>query len=211
MKKYQFIRSIAGILVVLCYLMFAILAFTQYPLPFSPINNWLSDLGNVRVNIHGAIFYNMGIIATALWLMLFFLGLSNWRIEKKRIQIIMLLLLQAFGLLGSFCMIMSAISPINHLKEHSFWSTSLYILLSTSFAFSVAALRYHQKVSRWLLILGLSTPLIVILTSFLQTVYVLEWITVLLFLSYVGLVGVETKQLEYGRQSISKDSVKINS
>ena len=196
MKRVQYISFIASILVVLCYLVFAILAFIQYPLPYSPINNWLSDLGNVKLNPHGAIFYNIGIISTALLLILFFLGLSRWKIENKRVQILMVLLTQAFGILGCICMIMSAIFPINFLEVHSFWSASLYIMLSTAFAFSVAALRYHPKVPRWLLVLGLSTTLMVILTSFLTTVFILEWITVSLFLSYVCLIGVETKRRE---------------
>ena len=92
-------------------------------------------------------------------------------------------------------MMMSAIYPMNFLEVHSFWSAALYIMLSTGFAFSVAALRYHHNVPRWLLFLGVSTALMVNLTSFQTSVYVLEWITVLLFLSYVSLVGIETKRL----------------
>jgi hypothetical membrane protein len=195
MKKYQTISFISGNLAVLCYLVFAILAYSQYPLPYSPMRNWLSDLGDVNLNPHGAVLYNIGIILTAMLLLVFFLGLSRWKIETKRVQIIMLRLTQAFGILGSFCMVMSAIFPINLLKIHSFWSASLWIMLSTAFAFSVAALRYHQRVQRWLLILGLFTPLMVILMSFFTTLHVLEWITLLLFLSYVGLVGIETKKV----------------
>src|SRR4030042_1367788 len=114
--------------------------------------------------------------------------------ENNRVKIIMLRLTQVFGMLGAFCMMMSGIFPINLFEIHSFWSTSLYILLSTGFVFSAAALRYHIGVPRWLLILGVSTAVMVILTSFLPTAYVLEWITVLLFLLYVILVGMETRK-----------------
>jgi hypothetical membrane protein len=161
-------------------------------MPYSPMKNWLSDLGSVEFNPDGAIFYNIGIISTALFLIVFFVGLSVWKIEDNKAQIIMLRLTQAFGILGSFCMLMSAIYPINIYAIHSFWSTSLYVLLSTAFIFSAAALRYHQWVPRWLLILGISTAMMVILTSFFPTVYVLEWITVLFFLGYVTLLGIET-------------------
>jgi hypothetical membrane protein len=204
MKRNRPVSFIAGILIVLCYLAFTLLAYSQYPLPYSPIRNWLSDLGNATFNPRGAIHYNIGIISTALLLMVFFLSLSRWKIENKRVQIIMVLLTQVFGILGSLCMIMSAIFPINFLEVHSFWSASLYILLSTAFAFSVAAFRYHPKFPRWLLILGLSTPVLVILTSFLTNVFVLEWITVLLFLGYVCLVGVETKRLICGHHTIEQ-------
>jgi len=129
--------------------------------------------------------------------MLFFLGLSVWKIEDRRVQIIMLRLTQAFGILGVICMMMSAIFPINLFNIHSFWSSALYIMLSTAFIFSVAMLRYHQWVTRWLLLLGVLTAVLVIFMSFLQTVYVLEWITVFLFLSYVALLGIETKRVYF--------------
>jgi hypothetical membrane protein len=194
MKKYKYISFIGGILAVLDYLVFAFLAFRHYPLPYSPTTNWLSDLGNPNLNPQGAIFYNIGIISTALFLIVFFLGLSVWKLEDNKVQIIMLRLTQVFGILGAFCMMMSGIYPINLYKIHSFWSSSLYILMSTGFVFSAAALRYHIGVPRWLLILGISTAVMVILTSFFPTFFVLEWITVLLFLLYVILVGVETKR-----------------
>jgi len=195
MKRYQYIGFIAGNLAVLCYLAFTGLAYSRYLLPYSPTSNWLSDLGNPNNNPQGAIFYNIGMISTALLLIVFFLGLSVWKIEDNRVQIIMLRLTQVFGILGAFCMIMSAIFPINIFTIHSFWSSSLYIMLSTAFIFSVAMLRYHQRVLRWLLILGVSTAMMVILTSFFPNVYMLEWITLFLFLSYVGLLGIETKRM----------------
>ena len=195
MKRNKSISFYGAILAILGYLVFALLAFSRYPLPYSPTTNWLSDLGNPNLNPQGAIFYNIGIISTSLFLILFFLGLSVWKIEGNKVQLIMLRLTQAFGILGAFCMMMSGIYPINLYEIHSFWSTSLYILLSTGFVFSAAMLRYHQRVPRWLLILGVSTAVTVILTSFFPTVYVLEWVTVLLFLLYVILVGIETKRV----------------
>ena len=194
MKRNINVSFIAGILVFVCYLTFAIIAYSRYPIPYSPTRNWLSDLGNIEINPKGAIFYNTGIILTSLLLTVFFLGLSWWKIKNKRIQIIMLLLTQTFGILGAFCMIMSATFPINLLEVHRVWSMSLYFMLATAFFFSAAALRYHPRVPKWLLILGVSTAVMVNLTVFLPTVYLLEWITVILFLGYVGLVGVQTRR-----------------
>ncbi len=200
-KKNQNISFYTGILTIPCYIAFTVLAYSRYPLSYSPTTNWLSDLGNPNNNPQGAIIYNMGIVATAILLMLFFLGLSVWKIEDRRLQIIMLRLTQAFGILGVICMMMSAIFPINLFKIHSFWSSALYILLSTAFIFSVAMLRYHQWVTKWLLLLGVLTAVLVLFTSFFQTVYVLEWITVFLFLSYVALLGTETKKVFVGFRS----------
>jgi hypothetical membrane protein len=204
-KRFPIISFYAGNLAVICYISFTILAFSHFPLPYSPTSNWLSDLGNPNLNPQGAIFYNFGIIATAMLLILFFLGLLIWKIVNKRIQFIMLYLGQGFGVLGALCMIMSAIFPISMLEAHSFWSTALYIMLSTGFVFLAAALRYHSNIPRWLLILGISTASSVILMSMYKTTYMLEWITLVLFLSNVGLVGIETRRHFYWKTGLSHD------
>jgi hypothetical membrane protein len=194
MKKVH-LSFISGILASAGYLVFTILAFIRFPLPYSPLKNWLSDLGNPDLNPHGAIFYNIGIISTALLLIVFFLGLSAWKLENNKVQSIMLRLSQVLGSLGAFCMLLSGIFPINHYEIHAFLSTSLYILLSTGFVFSAVALRYYQRIPTWLLVLGILTAPIVILTSFFQTVYLLEWITVFLFLDYVTLLGISIQKI----------------
>lgn len=195
MRKYQNSSFMTGILAGLFYVVFAFLAFSRYTLSYSPLQNWLSDLGNVETNPRSDIFYNTGIITTALLLVVFFLGLSRWKKEEKRIQMIMLLLAQIFGILGSSCMIMSAIFPINVLDMHRIWSMALYFLLATAFVFVAAALRYHRMVLRWLLILGISTAGMVNLTIFLPTTTLIEWVTVALFLGDVTLVGLKTRRL----------------
>jgi hypothetical membrane protein len=194
MKKVRII-FISAILAAAGYFGFTLLAYLRYPLHYSPLTNWLSDLGNPELNPHGAIFYNIGILSTALLLMVFFLGMSVWKIENKKVQGIMLRLSQAFGILGAFCMLLSGIFPINHYEIHSFLSTSLYIFLSTGFVFSAVAFRYHRKIPRWLLALGISIAPFVILTSIFQTVYLLEWIIVFLLLSYVILLGITTQHM----------------
>ncbi len=192
-RHVRFVSFYAGILVALCYLTFTLLAFLQFPPPFSPMMNWLSDLGNPSLNPFGASLYNIGIISTALLLALFFLGLSVWQVVNKRSQIIMLRLAQVFGISGSFCMMMSGIHPINSFEIHSFWSTALYILLSTALVFLPALLCSHQRTLGWLLVLGVTAAIMVILSGFFPAVYLLEWITVLLFLALVVLVGVKTR------------------
>jgi hypothetical protein len=192
--KRNSISFYAGIFAVSGYLLFTLLAYIRYPLDYAPLTRWLSDLGNTDLSPKGAIWYNIGIITTALWLIIFFIGLSIWKMVDHHVQIIMVYLTQAFGISGSLCMLMSGIFPINQYKIHAFWSTSLYILISTAFIFSVAMLRNYRWVPKWILILGGMNALVVIFTSIFQTAYVLEWITVLLFLSYVSLLGVLTRK-----------------
>ncbi|HEU0001774.1 MAG TPA: DUF998 domain-containing protein [Ktedonobacteraceae bacterium] len=195
MKKQPSLSFVASLFAIVCYLAFALLAFAHYPLSYSPLKNWLSDLGNPDLNPSGAIFYNIGIVATAVALSLFFLGLSRWKMENNRTQRLMLLITQGFGLLGAFAMFMSGLYPINSLALHSFFSICLYILLGTAFAFSIAALRYHAACPRWLLIVFAFTAVVDMLSGVFHTVTVLEWVTVALLLCAVGLLGVETNRL----------------
>ncbi len=195
MKKYPSLSFVSGMFAVACYLAFALLAYSRYPLPYSPLSNWLSDLGNANLNPAGALFYNIGIVATGGVMLLFFLGLSEWKMGHNRIQNLMLFITQGCGVLGAVAMLMSGFFPMNVLALHSFFSTCLYILLGTAFAFSVAALRYHPTCPRWLLMVGALTALEALLYGIFHTVTALEWVTTALFLCYVGLLGAETNRL----------------
>lgn len=194
MKRFPSLSFVTAIFVVVCYLAFALLAFSRYPLPYSPLSNWLSDLGNANLNPSGALFYNIGIVTAGGLVLLFFLGLSEWKLGKNRRQNLMLFVTQGFGMLGALAMLLSGFYPMNFLTLHSFFSTCLYILLGTAFAFSVAALRYHRACPRWLLIVGASTALVAMLYGIFHTVTVLEWVTTALFLCYVSLLGAETNR-----------------
>lgn len=194
MKKRVQISTAASIVAAFCYVFCSLLAFSHYPGAYSPLRNWLSDLGSRSLNPQGARFYNLGIIATAVLLGAFFLGLSRWRMEGRRMQRAMLRTTQAFGLLGCLAMAMSAVYPIDHLAQHRFFSISLYIMLGTAFVFSVAALRYHTQCPRWVLALGVVTGLVDIASALLSSIHLLEWLTVALFLAYVLAVGRATNR-----------------
>ena len=195
MKKHISLSSASSLFAVVCYLGCALLAYAHYPLPYSPLENWLSDLGNPDLNPSGALFYNIGIVATAAVLPLFFLGLSRWKMANNQGQRLMLFITQGFGILGALAMLMSGLYPINFLVLHSFFSMCLFILLGTAFAFSVAALRYHAACPRWLLLVGAFTALVDMLYGVLHTVYGLEWVTVALLLGYLILLGAQTNRL----------------
>jgi len=174
---------------VLCYVIPAMLAYFQYHQSFNPSSNWLSDLGDFRYNPQGAFYYNFGIVSSGMLVLMFFSGLSQWKIENRKVQNIMVRLTQAFGILGSLAMVMSGVYPISNLEQHRFWSIALYILLGTAFGFSVSALRYHPHYPRWVLGLGILTALVDILSGIFNQVTVLEWITVALFLVYLLIIN----------------------
>lgn len=170
-------------------------AYLRFPGRFSPSHNWLSELGNPNQNPDGAIFYNLGIILTGLFVLLFFLGLSRWKIKNHKAQNRLVLLTQVFGALGSVALILSAVFPINHSQVHQVLSIGLYILLGTAFAFSATALRYHPSVPKWVLAVGLFTAFVDILSGIFMEVTILECLTVTLFLFYLMLLNLFTKKI----------------
>jgi hypothetical membrane protein len=194
MKHYcSFLSSLFAPII---YLLFANLALTSFPGNFSPQQNWLSDLGSSQLNPEGAIFYNLGIIFTGITLLPFFLGLRVWLIKEHKTQNIMVFLTQLFGCLGAVAMVMSALFPITVTGAHSFWSAALYIVIGTAFAFSVAALRYYPRYPKWLLAVGVLIAVEDMLWGTILNTYLVEWITVALFLAYVLLLGIVTRQKE---------------
>lgn len=196
MKERPPLSTVAGIAGALCYVALALLARSQYPGTYSPLHNWLSDLGSRSLNPRGALAYNVGVATTAVLLGAFFLGLSRWQIAGLRAQRAMLRTTQAFGLLGCLAMAMSALYPIDHLAQHRVFSISLYVMLGTAFVFSVAALRYHPQCPRWVLAVGVVTGFVDIVSAILGSVYALEWLTVALFLAYVLIVGLATRAMQ---------------
>jgi hypothetical membrane protein len=196
MKMFRRIPIIASILVVFCYITFTSLALLNYPLPYSPLKNWLSDLGNIKISPLGGQYYNLGIILTASLLFIFYLSIFVWRMKNKKVQNIMVLLSQIFGVGGSIAMIMSAIYPINNPVPHSFWSAALSMGIATSFVFSVAALRYFPQTPKWILVLGiLIAALVIVVSIFFNTVQVLEWVVIPLYLLFLLVLGQATRRI----------------
>jgi hypothetical membrane protein len=192
-RNFTFFSSV---FIVACYLLFSLLAFLNLPTHYSPMDNWLSDLGSYQLNPKGAIFYNLGIILTGVILLFFFGSLVELKIAGDKKQNTLLLLTQLFGITGAFAMIMSAVFPITFGGIHSFLSALLYILLGTAFAFSVTALRYYSGYPRWLLVLGGLIAVEDMVWGLILNTYLMEWITVGLFLIYILLLGLVTRRKE---------------
>lgn len=194
MKKR--VSYISGLLIVLLYSVFTLLALTKFKGVFSPSQNWLSDLGSPALNPRGYFFYNTGIVLTGILLIIFFWGLSIWKKPGNKRQNIMLLLAGLFGSLGGLSMILSAVFPINIPAVHSIFSTALYILTGTGFVFSVVSLLYYPKFPRWMFGLGILVGVEDMLWGMVFNIYVMEFITVGLFLVFTLLLGLHTRVRE---------------
>jgi hypothetical membrane protein len=188
-------RAIPSIIVAGCYLVFTIIAYLRFPLPYAPKYNWLSDLGNPDLSPAGAIFYNTGILLTAASLLVFYSVLFSIRIKNNKVQNAMTYLAVGFGWIGSLAMGMSAVYPINQPSTHSFFCMLFFFSLGTAYAFLIAALRYHSKYPRWLFGFGIIVVLVnMTVQIFFNDVPISEWINVPLLLVYCVLIGFSTQR-----------------
>ncbi len=197
MKSRFPICYFSAILSTILYIACVLLAYFQYPEPFSAGQNWLSDLGNQIVNPRGAPFYNVGVVLTSLLLAVWFLGLSQWRLKQNIANQRLFTISQITGIVASFALIMSALNPINKAAVHALWSQIHFILSGIGFAFSVTALRYHRNFSKKILYLGICSSILPVLMYTLgkgQT-YWMEWIAVGFFILYILAVGITTRDI----------------
>lgn len=181
----------SGLPAAVIYVAFTLLAYIQYPLPFSPLRNWLSDLGNQMDNPQGATFYQTGAILAALFQAVWFVGLSQWRLKHATAHRRLLFIAQFSGLLASFALIMSALNPINMPEIHFFWSQIHFMLSGIAFGFYVTALRYHHGFSNAILYFGIGAAILPFLmfTVGKGETYWTEWAAVGVFISYILTVG----------------------
>jgi hypothetical membrane protein len=204
MKKSYRVALILSILVVVIYSIFTAVSLIRYPGTFSPLQNWLSDLGNRVTSPDGSKYYNTGIFITGVLLAIFFIALNNNRITERKAQSTILTLTQTFGVLGAIGMIFTGVFSIDIPQTHSLFSAILRICLGTAFGLSVAALRYHKEVRKWILVMGVLTTLTDLIVSVLfNKVQLLEWPVIFLFLIYCLLLGSETNRLGQGRAGIN--------
>lgn len=203
MKKYNSLAPLLGILIVFIYLLLFALALSKYPQPFSPISNWLSDLGNRIISPDGSRYYNAGVILSGALLAVFFISHRSIRLITSKAQCIVLALSQVFGIVGAAAMMLSGVFSIDIPTKHSFVSAILRICIGTSFGLSIAALSYFKDVRKWILVIGGVTALLDLCVSvFFNKIHLLEWPVIFLFLTYCLLLGLEIGRL--GRSNSSK-------
>ena len=200
MKKSYPTATILSVLIVAIYVSSTSLSLARYPEPFSPVSNWLSDLGNRITSPDGSKFYNTGIFITGFLLAIFFVALNSNRTKDRKAQNIVLTLTQVFGVLGAMAMICTGIFSIDVPQTHSIFSMLLRICLGTGFGLSVAAFAYHKEVRKWILVIGIVTTLTDLTVSvFFNKIQLFEWPVIFLFLTYCLLMGIETDRLRQHR------------
>lgn len=185
------ILTIAGVLVIVFYCVFTFTSIALFPTAFSPVNNWLSDLGNSSFSPRGAVFYNIGCILTGLALMPFYGGLYKWYTSEKRRKV-MIMVTQAAGLFSAFALIMIGVYSEDYMAQHVFWSDVFFIFNLIVLILANVSLMTHPRFRRPIGYYGIIVALINLLFVVASNTPLLEWFTVFTALGYAGLLSYNT-------------------
>jgi hypothetical membrane protein len=181
------VSSLAGVAVVVLYCVFTFASLALYPTTYSPVTNWLSDLGNSSYNPKSAVFYNLGCILTGIALFPFFIGLYEWYTSKKRFRL-GLMVWQAEGCVAAFSLIMIGVFSEDSGSLHTLWSAVFFILILGVLLGLGSLLFTHPRYIRKIAYCGFIVAAIDIMLIFFQSPW-LEWFTVFSALGYVGLMA----------------------
>jgi hypothetical membrane protein len=73
------LAAVAGVMVIVLFGIFTLASAVRYAGSFSPMDNWLSDLGSPIKNPSGDAYFNVGCIATGVTMLFLVAGINIWR------------------------------------------------------------------------------------------------------------------------------------
>jgi hypothetical membrane protein len=164
---------------------------------YSPVENWLSDLGNSSFNPNGAIFFNVGCVLTGIALFPFFAGLYKWYTEEKWRKI-SLIITQTLGSLAAFSLVMIGVFSEDYEEMHHLWSAVFFVLILIVLILLGVSLFTHPNYIRRIAYYGFVVAIINLIFVF-YNIPLLEWFTVFTALGYVGLLVYNMFKTEFSR------------
>jgi hypothetical membrane protein len=180
-----------GLSLAAVYLVLAGIAAMHYPHPYWPLREWLSDLGNRRVNPDGAVFYRIGSAAGGLGTIGFFAGLTVRHGAATTLKPA-LVTMQLLGALAGVAFIMTGVYPADMWPIHFAWSTVVFLSFGLSLIVSLFVFPNPRRSYRALTPLAIFCSLCVVAGEFVRISW-LEWVTLGGFLAYVGVFGILKK------------------
>jgi hypothetical membrane protein len=181
------ISCIGGLAVIVLYCVFTFISAVLYPHAYSPVTNWLSDLGSWSGNPGGAIFYNVGCVVTGLALFPFYVGLYIWY-DSKTWRRIMLIAGQLLGLCSAFSLMMIGVFSADSGKPHLFWSGAFFTLNFVSLLVVITSIMTHAKFMKLIGAYGYLVTVASLIFDFTVHGPLVEWFTVFTALGFAGLL-----------------------
>jgi hypothetical protein len=150
------VSSLAAPAAVVIFAAFLAFSAGRYPQGFSPLDVWMSDLGNPELNPDGAGIFNTGCMIAGVPLILFFAGLYKWYTDELW-RNLFVAGAQVAGVAAGISLIMSGYYTELFAGEHIFWLTALFVSLLLALLLANAGLLTHWKYSNWVGYVGMAS------------------------------------------------------
>lgn len=184
------VGSLFGILAVVGYIILTVISYLYYPTAYSPLSSALSQLGDPLLNPSGAVFYDLGGILLGFLLVPFYLGMNGWNTGEYR-QKILIAGGQAVGILSSLALILSCLFPAGtYTAVHALSAGSAFLTSIFFWIFSAFSMLRNPASVKWIPYFGYLPLLSNIILAFVPAGrFLIEWVSVFMFLVYVVLLA----------------------
>ncbi|HMK48396.1 MAG TPA: DUF998 domain-containing protein [Methanocella sp.] len=183
------VSSISALLAIIFFCMLVLVASVRYSGPYSPLGNFISDLGNSGLNPAGAKVFDGACVISGAFTILFFAGLNQWRLDDQW-KLTVARLIGVFS--GAALMLVGAFSE-DYGKLHSIIASFFFISLIIAIISTDLVLRRHRSFLRLIGYYGVVVGLFsaTYIGSYLMgtPIIIAEWITVLGALGWMGLLA----------------------
>ncbi len=186
-KRRRVIGATAGFGSIAAYAVFSLAAYALYPAAFSPAHNPLSDLGNPWVNTSGAVVYEIGVMLTSVFIMVFAVSLGLLKRHQDRVSVGLLNVGRAAGVVCGLSFVLVGIFPLGpYPTAHAVTSGILWFGMVFFEAFLAASFMKMHIRPKWVAYLGFFAVLVEGLGSLVILAYFMEWVTIAFALTFMG-------------------------
>jgi hypothetical protein len=193
------LATVAGAASIVVCVSLAGAAYALYPWTFSPMSNWISDLGNALLSPLGSILFRLDMVVVGVGLAAFFLGLRALTHGQRIWTKLLIALGQVAGLVASLAVVMTGAYSEDQLAAHALWASIMFISLAATVMFIAWGLLFHSRAP-----LALSAFAFAVcatdVASIVNRSHWLEWVAVPLLLVFVA-------QLSYGAWKLAPSRV----
>lgn len=178
----KYLSSVSAALLIVVFCSSITISMMMYPKSFSPVDNWISDLGNHNINPDGAVFFNIGCILSGLILFGFYAGMSIWKVRRTRKA--GMNIGRLIGFISAFSLMMVGVFSEEYVPYHFIWASTVFITTLLAQALITLSLTGHEKLIKaiWyyaFISVAASLAFIVTVASGIR-MPILEWLSVFL-------------------------------
>ncbi len=174
------LATVSGLAIILIFCAFTLASTVRYPVNFSPMDNWLSDLGSPEKNPSGEAYFSIGCMLTGMCMLLFIAGLDTWSdgISKKQ----GLAMGQACGTLAALALVCVGIFAEGN-PLHGAVSVIFFLLMTLFIVLVSISLWAHPAFNK---LIGYYAVSVVLIDAILLYTYIFEYAPIWEWLSVLG-------------------------